>query len=102
MDHSITREILWNVPVAFIVIMYALLAVLVVAFIFAGRYWSQCIRIGRSESRFDRPLLRAWLMLRDAVGQGYVVRETWGWMHYAFYVGFIGLFIGTTNRGHQQ
>ena len=25
-----------------------------------------------------------------------VTRETWGWMHYAFYVGFLGLFIGTT------
>ncbi len=96
MDHSITREILWNVPVAFIVIMYALLALLAVTFAFTGRYWYQRITIGRSESRFDRPLLRAWLMLRDAVGQGYVVRETWGWMHYAFYVGFVGLFIGTT------
>ena len=25
-----------------------------------------------------------------------MIRETWGWMHYAFYVGFLGLFIGTT------
>jgi hypothetical protein len=41
-------------------------------------------------------LLRAWLMLRDAIGQGYVIRETWGWMHYTIYVGFIGLLIGTS------
>jgi hypothetical protein len=25
-----------------------------------------------------------------------VIRETWGWLHYAFYVGFLGLFTGTT------
>jgi hypothetical protein len=35
-------------------------------------------------------------MLRDAIGQGYVIRETWGWMHYTIYVGFIGLLIGTS------
>jgi hypothetical protein len=25
-----------------------------------------------------------------------VIREAGGWMHYAFYVGFLGLLIGTT------
>jgi len=25
-----------------------------------------------------------------------VIRETWGRLHYAFYVGFLGLFTGTT------
>ena len=25
-----------------------------------------------------------------------MIRETWGWMHYAFYVAFVGLLIGTT------
>jgi hypothetical protein len=29
-------------------------------------------------------------------GQDNMIRETCGWMHYAFYVGFLGLFIGTT------
>jgi hypothetical protein len=33
---------------------------------------------------------------RDTVGQGNVIREAWGWLHYAFYVGFLGLFTGTT------
>jgi len=95
MNQAITRQILWNVPVAFIVLMYALLAALSVAFVFAAAYWYRRVQLGVPECRSDRPLLRAWLMLRDAIGQGYVVRETWGWMHYAMYVGFIGLFIGT-------
>ena len=34
--------------------------------------------------------------MRDGVGQGFVGRETWGWMHYMFLVAFIGLFIGTS------
>ena len=25
-----------------------------------------------------------------------MIRETWGWLHYAFDVGFLGLFTGTT------
>jgi hypothetical protein len=35
-------------------------------------------------------------VLRDTAGQGNVIRETWGWIHYAFYVGLLGLFIVTT------
>jgi len=44
----------------------------------------------------DRPQRRLWLLVRDTAGQGNVIRETWGWLHYAFYVGFLGLFTGTT------
>ena len=95
MNERITREILWNVPVAFIALMYALLAVLLAAFVFAGVYWYRRVRLGSPEERFDQLARRTWLALRDALGQGYVVREAWGWMHYAFYVGFVGLFIGT-------
>ena len=46
--------------------------------------------------RLDQPGRRFWLLVRDTAGQGNVIRETWGWLHYAFYVGFLGLFIGTT------
>jgi hypothetical protein len=35
-------------------------------------------------------------VLRDKAGQGNVIRETWGWIHYAFCVGLPGLFIVTT------
>jgi hypothetical protein len=39
---------------------------------------------------------RVWLLLRDTFGQGNVIRGTRGWIHYAFYVGLLDLFIGTT------
>ena len=29
------------------------------------------------------------LALRDGIAQGNVVRESWGWMHYSFYLGFV-------------
>lgn len=96
MNEQITRPILWNVPVAFVVIMYALLALLAVAFVYAGMYWYRVIALGAAEDRFDQLLRRALLTLRDALGQGYVIRESWGWMHYSFYTAFIGLTIGTT------
>ncbi|HTY53897.1 MAG TPA: (Fe-S)-binding protein [Candidatus Binataceae bacterium] len=96
MDQQITRPILWNVPFAFIVAMYALLALLVIAFIYAGMYWYRRISLGTTADRFDQPLRRTMLAVRDAIGQGYVIREAWGWMHYSFYVAFIGLAIGTT------
>jgi Fe-S oxidoreductase len=96
MNEQVTRQILWNVPVAFIVLMYALLALLVLAFIYVGAYWYRRIALGAAADRFDQPIRRLWLALRDAVGQGYVVRENWGWMHYSFYTAFIGLTIGTT------
>jgi|YelNatPaOPRAMG01_1025707.scaffolds.fasta_scaffold16649_1 Fe-S oxidoreductase len=97
MNEQITRPILWNVPVAFIVIMYGLLGLLLAAFVYAGWRWYRVVSLGQAgENRFDRMPRRVMLMLRDAIGQGYVIRETWGWMHYAFYVSFIGLTIGTT------
>jgi Fe-S oxidoreductase len=96
MNEQVTRQILWNVPAAFIVIMYALLALLFAGFIYAGMYWYRRIALGAGEDRFDQLTRRAGLAARDALGQGFVVRENWGWMHYCFYTAFIGLFIGTT------
>ena len=47
-----------------------------------------------------RSLLYAMLVAggwcRDTAGRRNVIRETWGWIHYAFCVGLPGLFIGTT------
>jgi len=54
------------------------------------------VSLGVSEDRLDHPIERLLLALRDSFGQGNVIRETWGWMHYTFYVAFVGLFIGTT------
>src|SRR5579863_866956 len=96
MNQAITRPILWNVPVSFVVIMYGLLALLIAAIAWSAWRWYQIISLGQSENRLDHPFRRLLLSLRDAIGQGYVIRETWGWMHYSFYVAFIGLTIGTT------
>ena len=96
MNQQITRPILWNVPAAFVVIMYGLLVVWLAATAWAIFRWYRVVRLGTADNRFDRPLYRAMSALRDAFGQGVVVRESWGWMHYSFYVAFVGLFIGTT------
>jgi Fe-S oxidoreductase len=96
MNQQVTRQILWNVPVPFIVLMYALFAVLAAAIVYVAWRWYRIVSLGTPADRLDQPLVRLFLSLRDSFGQGYVVRETWGWMHYAFYVGFVGLFIGTT------
>jgi Fe-S oxidoreductase len=97
MNENITRPILWNVPVSFQVIMYGLLLLLIVAFVYEGIQWYRLVSLGTAaENRFDQPWRRLFMAFRDAVGQGFVARESWGWMHYTFLVAFIGLFIGTT------
>ena len=96
MDQQITRPILWNVPDAFVVIMYALTALWTAAIIFAVWRWYRVVTLGQAEQgRFEQIPRRLILALRDSFGQGVVIRETWGWMHYSFYVAFVGLFIGT-------
>jgi Fe-S oxidoreductase len=84
------------VPASFQVLLYGLLLALAAFYVYSAIRWYKLIRLGASENRFDRPLFRFFLALRDAVGQGNVIRESWGWMHYVMYVGFIGLLIGTT------
>src|SRR5260370_18524288 len=96
MNEQVTRQILWNIPVPFIVLMYAMLGLLIVGFVYAGLRWYRLVSLGVAEDRLDHPVERLLLSLRDSFGQGNVIRETWGWMHYTFYVAFVGLFIGTT------
>ncbi len=96
MNEQVTRRILWNIPVPFIVLMYGLLGLLIVGCVYAAARWYRLVTLGVSEDRLDHPVERLMLSLRDSFGQGNVIRETWGWMHYAFYVAFVGLFIGTT------
>lgn len=96
MNEQVTRQILWNIPIPFIVLMYSLLVVLIAAYLWAGLRWYRRIDLGVAENRLDQIPRRVFLSLRDALGQGYVTRESWGWMHYSFYVGFVGLLIGTT------
>ncbi|MGH7914729.1 MAG: hypothetical protein ACREPW_08775 [Candidatus Binataceae bacterium] len=96
MNHEITREILWNVPLAFRIFLYGMLIPLTAAFIYEGVRWYRMVSLGQPVDRLDRPGRRLWLALRDTAGQSSVVRESWGWIHFAFYAGFLGLFIGTT------
>jgi len=96
MNQQITREILWNVPVVFRIFLYAMLIPLTAAFVYEGMRWYRMVSLGQPVDRSDQPQRRLWLLVRDTAGQGNVIRETWGWLHYAFYVGFLGLFIGTT------
>ena len=96
MNQQVTREILWNVPVAFRIFLYAMLIPLTAALVYEGMRWYRIVSLGQPVDRLDQPGRRFWLLVRDTAGQGNVIRETWGWLHYAFYVGFLGLFIGTT------
>src|SRR5579862_8040054 len=96
MNEHVTRQILWNIPAPFIVLMYGLLAALMVGCVYAFLKWYRLVTLGVSENRLDHPVERLMLSLRDSFGQGSVIRESWGWMHYSFYVAFVGLFIGTT------
>src|SRR5258708_26003046 len=96
MTQQISRQIPWDVPVAFRIFPYAMLIPLTAAFVYEGMRWYRMVSLGQPIDRLDQPQRRLWLVLRDTAGQGNVIREIWGWIHYAFYVGFLGLFIGTT------
>ena len=71
---------------------------LTAAFIFVAVRWYRMIRLGTPKARppFDQPWRRFFLAFRDGVGQGYLGRESWGWIDYTFLVAFVGLFIGTS------
>jgi hypothetical protein len=96
MNQQVTREILWNVPVAFRIFLYAMLILLTAAFVYEGMRWYRMVSLGQPVDCSDQQQRRLWLVLRDTAGQCNVIRETWGWLHYAFYVKFPGLFVGTT------
>ena len=98
MNRDVTREILWNIPPAFILFLYGMLIPLAAAFIYAGLRWYRIVRLGgaSADTRFDQPGRRLFMAFRDGVGQGFLGRETWGWMHYSFLVALVGLFIGTS------
>jgi hypothetical protein len=78
MNQQITREILWNVPVAFRIFLYAMLIPLTAAFVYEGMRWYRIVSLGQPVERSDQPQRRLWLLVRDTAGQGNVIRETWG------------------------
>lgn len=92
---SATREILWNVPVPWL--MYVLLVPTVL--IGAWGVWRRVRlwRRGRSELRWDRKGERLRLVLRHAVAQGRTLRQAYaGSMHFFVFSGFIVLTMATT------
>lgn len=93
-----TREILWNVPSAFIVATYVLFAGLLGAFGYAGVFWWRRVTLGTTpvDPRFDQPVRRVGALFVDALFQRNVGRARWGWVHIGFYVAFLGLVAGTT------
>ncbi|MDP9112062.1 MAG: (Fe-S)-binding protein [Acidobacteriota bacterium] len=92
------RQILWNIPLSFVVATYLLLALLIVAFGYAGLTWYRRVSLGTqpADSRSDRLALRVWRLLVDAFAQKNVACEPWGWVHTGFYFAFLGLTAGTT------
>jgi hypothetical protein len=95
MNQQVTRDILWNVPVAFRIFLYAMLIPLA-TFVYEGTRSYRMVSLGQPVDRSDQPQRRLWLLVRDTAGQGNVIPRDLGWLHYAFYVGFLGLFTGTT------
>jgi hypothetical protein len=96
-----SREILWNVPLALKIFLYAMVIPLTVALIYECRRWYRMVILGQpspgqSVDRLDQPGRLLWLLVRGTARRDNMVRETWGWMHNAFCVGFPGLCIGTT------
>ncbi|SRR5216683_3091796 len=67
MDPHVTREILWNIPVGFVVLLYGMLIPLTAAFIYAGLRWYRIVRLGATDPRprFDQPARRLFMALRD-------------------------------------
>src|ERR1035437_5788671 len=56
MNEQVTRQILWNIPVPFIVLMYGLLGLLIAGFIYAGVRWYRLVNLGVSDDRLDHPI----------------------------------------------
>jgi hypothetical protein len=51
MNHDVTRQILWNIPVGFILFLYLMLILLTGAFTFVAVRWYRMVRLGTSEAR---------------------------------------------------
>jgi hypothetical protein len=82
MNQDVTRSILWNIPIGFI-----LLLIFDADSADGSIHLCCCSMVSNdtggdagSTSPVDQPWRRFFLAFRDGVGQGYLRRETWGWM----------------------
>jgi Fe-S oxidoreductase/nitrate reductase gamma subunit len=93
-----TRQVLFNVDLAGQLAMYAFMGP-VIALLTFGLTRRVCMwRQGQPENRFDQPLRRVWIALRDSVMHGRIVRRSnlfGGFMHFNIFWGFVVLLIGT-------
>jgi hypothetical protein len=46
MNHGVTRQILWNIPVGFVLFLYLMLILFTGAFIFVAVRWYRMVRLG--------------------------------------------------------
>src|SRR5260370_17261898 len=81
MNQQITREILWNVPVAFRIFLYAMLIPLTAAFVYEGMRWYRMVSLGQPIDRLDQPQRRLWLGLRPTARQGNQISGRLGLIH---------------------
>ncbi len=94
------REVLWNVPVHWVIYPCFLLALACAVFFFVRRW--RLWKIGLPEDRSDEPRRRFAGMLRDALLQAKVVeRRGSGWVHAAMYTAMIILLIATATVAAQ-
>jgi nitrate reductase gamma subunit len=95
---TIGREILWNLPHAAAVIMYALFGVVLLVIAWGVYRRVESYRLGRAEreNRFDDLRGRLWDTVRLALGQERVLhRKFGGLVHLCIFSAFIVLFIVT-------
>ena len=95
---TIGREILWNLPHAAAIIMYALFGVVLLVIAWGVYRRVEAYRLGRTEreNRFDDLRGRLWDTVRLALGQQRVLhRKFGGLVHLCIFSAFIVLFIVT-------
>ncbi|GAB4504619.1 MAG: heterodisulfide reductase-related iron-sulfur binding cluster [Anaerolineales bacterium] len=84
----------WGNPTIYVYTLMGLAALVLLwrFYLRASLWW----KIGRPESRWDRPFLRLWNVLRDAIAQTKVLRQRYpGLMHLGLAWSFFVFFLGT-------
>ncbi|MGH7805585.1 MAG: (Fe-S)-binding protein, partial [Candidatus Binatia bacterium] len=105
-----TREIFWNAPrwfaehfigffeLVWLGVPFLLFAIWGATIAYGVWRWVRLVQVGQGSirERLDHLPRRIGAVLFDALGQRIVVREPSGIAHLALYVGFVGLFFGTS------
>ena len=93
---EITREIFWNVGSGVRIPVYLLGLIVVVILIYGLLKHIRLWKIGRPETRVDKPFKRILSFLLFGLGHKRILKEPYpGIMHLFLFWGFLVLFIGT-------